>query len=94
MFRFLDKQTLAYTLGHLQQVHLFDVIYNAERRHRALPGRVTPLQAWEATPKADPQGWSGHSGGTSCSVAEHEHGGVPQSAVVFGPVGDLMLQPD
>ena len=30
------------------------MIYNTERPHQALPGRITPLQAWEATPKADP----------------------------------------
>ena len=32
----------------------FDVIYNTERPHQGLPGRVTPLTAWEATPKTDP----------------------------------------
>ena len=35
-------------------VDTFDRIYNIERPHQGLPGRVTPLRAWEATPKADP----------------------------------------
>ena len=28
--------------------------YNTQRPHQGLPGRVTRLAAWEATPKADP----------------------------------------
>ena len=36
------------------QVDAFDLIYNTERPHQGLPGRVTPLTAWEATPKAEP----------------------------------------
>ena len=41
--------------GELQaQVDAFDHIYNTERPHQGLPGRITPLAAWEATPKADP----------------------------------------
>ncbi|WP_226862839.1 transposase [Mycolicibacterium baixiangningiae] len=35
------------------QVDEFDRIYNTERPHQGLPGRVTPLTAWQATPKAD-----------------------------------------
>ena len=55
LFRFLDKQPIASTLAELQeQVDRFDVIYNTERPHQALPGRITPQQAWDATPKADP----------------------------------------
>lgn len=55
LFRYLDKQPLAETLDELQaQVDAFDHIYNTERPHQGLPGRVTPLAAWEATPKADP----------------------------------------
>lgn len=55
LFRWLDKQPLAGTLEQLQdQVDRFDVIYNTERPHQALPGRVTPALAWHATPKADP----------------------------------------
>jgi putative transposase len=53
LFRYLDKQPLAEALADLQiQVDAFDRIYNTERPHQALPGRVTPLTAWEATPKA------------------------------------------
>ena len=53
LFRYLDKQPLAETLEQLQaQVDAFDHIYNTERPHQGLPGRVTPLTAWEATPKA------------------------------------------
>lgn len=55
MFRYLDKQPLAGTLAQLQeQIDRFDVIYNTERPHQALPGRITPQQAWNATPKATP----------------------------------------
>ena len=54
LFRYLDKQPLAESLAELQaQVDAFDHIYNTERPHQGLPGRVTPLTAWEATPKAD-----------------------------------------
>lgn len=55
LFRFLDKQPLASTLEELQgQVDAFDTIYNAERPHQSLPGRITPQQAWEATPVVAP----------------------------------------
>jgi transposase InsO family protein len=55
LFRYLDKQPLAESLAELQdQVDAFDHIYNTQRPHQGLPGRVTPLVAWEATPKADP----------------------------------------
>jgi len=54
LFRYLDKQPLAETLAELQaQVDAFDHIYNTERPHQGLPGRVTPLAAWEATEKAE-----------------------------------------
>ncbi|HYH72365.1 MAG TPA: IS481 family transposase, partial [Nocardioides sp.] len=55
LFRYLDKQPLAESLAQLQvQVDAFDRVYNTERPHQALPGRVTPLTAWEATAKAEP----------------------------------------
>ncbi|MGL3151889.1 integrase core domain-containing protein, partial [Microbacterium sp. A82] len=55
LFRWLDHQPLADTLKELQaQIDRFDHIYNTERHHQSLPGRITPLQAWEATPKAAP----------------------------------------
>ena len=54
LFRYLDKQPMAATLGELQaQVDEFDRIYNTERPHQGLPGRITPLTAWEGTPTAD-----------------------------------------
>lgn len=54
LFRYLDKQPLASTLAELQaQVDTFDRIYNTERPHQGLPGRVTPQVAWEATQKAE-----------------------------------------
>ncbi|MGJ9420904.1 integrase core domain-containing protein [Aeromicrobium sp. CF3.5] len=53
LFRYLDKQPLADTLEELQaQVDQFDHIYNSERPHQGLPGRVTPQTAWNATVKA------------------------------------------
>lgn len=55
LFRYLDKQPLADTLAELQaQVDAFDCIYNTQRPHQGLPGRITPLAAWEATPTAEP----------------------------------------
>ncbi len=55
LFRYLDKQPLAATLGQLQaQIDAFDHVYNTQRPHQGLPGRITPLAAWEATPQADP----------------------------------------
>jgi putative transposase len=54
LFRYLDKQPLAETLTGLQaQVDAFDHIYNTQRPHQALPGRITPKAAWDATDKAD-----------------------------------------
>lgn len=55
LFRWLDKQPLAATISELQeQVDTFDVIYNTERPHQGLPGRITPQQAWDAVPVAEP----------------------------------------
>ncbi len=55
LFRYLDKQPLAESLADLQaQVDAFDHTYNTQRPHQGLPGRITPLAAWQATPKADP----------------------------------------
>lgn len=55
LFRYLDTQPLAESLNELQtQVDAFDHIYNTVRPHQGLPGRVTPLTAWEATPKTEP----------------------------------------
>ena len=55
LFRYLDKQPIAESLAQLQaQVDAFDHIYNTQRPHQGLPGRITPLAAWQATPKADP----------------------------------------
>lgn len=54
LFRYLDKQPLAANLAELQaQVDAFDHIYNTDRGHQGLPGRVTPRTAWEATAKAE-----------------------------------------
>jgi transposase InsO family protein len=55
LFRWLDKQPLAPSLTQLQtQVEQFDHIYNTQRPHQGLPGRVTPQTAWLTTPKAEP----------------------------------------
>lgn len=55
LFRWLDTQPLAATIGELQeQVNRFDVVYNTQRPHQGLPGRLTPQQAWDATPVAEP----------------------------------------
>ena len=55
LFRWLDKQPLAATVTELQeQVDRFDLIYNTERPHQGLPGRLTPQAAWDATEVAEP----------------------------------------
>lgn len=55
LFRWLHKQPLADSIATLQaQVDAFDIIYNTERPHQGLPGRITPRQAWDATAVADP----------------------------------------
>ena len=54
LFRYLDKQPLADTLAELQtHVDAFDHLYNTDRPHQGLPGRVTPITAWQATDKAE-----------------------------------------
>jgi transposase InsO family protein len=54
LFRYLDKQPLAADLTQLQaQIDTFDHIYNTQRPHQGLPGRVTPQTAWQATAKTD-----------------------------------------
>ncbi|WP_445260462.1 integrase core domain-containing protein [Pseudarthrobacter raffinosi] len=54
LFRWLDKQPLAATHHELQEmVDRFDLIYNTERPHQGLPGRITPRQSWDATAVAD-----------------------------------------
>jgi transposase InsO family protein len=46
LFRWLDKQPLAETIKELQaQVDRFDAVYNTERSHQGLPGRITPQRA-------------------------------------------------
>ncbi|WP_051053742.1 IS481 family transposase [Leucobacter salsicius] len=55
LMRWLDKHPLARDLVELQAlVDEFDAIYNTERPHQGLPGRITPLQAWNATEVAAP----------------------------------------
>ena len=55
LMRYLHTQPLARSLTELQtQVDAFDHIYNTQRPHQGLPGRMTPQQAWDATAKADP----------------------------------------
>lgn len=54
LFRWLDKQPLAQSHVELQaQVDRFDQIYNTERPHQGLPGRITPQQSWDATAVAE-----------------------------------------
>jgi putative transposase len=53
--RFLRARPPATSIEQLQGlVDEFDDRFNTERGHQALPGRITPLQAWHATPKAPP----------------------------------------
>ena len=55
LLRYLDKQPPAESIADLQaRVDAFDHIYNTQRPHQGPPGRITPQQAWDATPVADP----------------------------------------
>jgi len=50
LFRYLDQQPLAASIAELQdQVDRFDLVYNTQRPHQGLPGRITGQQAWDAT---------------------------------------------
>ncbi|WP_308505106.1 integrase core domain-containing protein, partial [uncultured Actinomyces sp.] len=50
LLRYLDQQPLADSIAELQeQVDRFDHIYNTQRPHQGLPGRITGQQAWDAT---------------------------------------------
>lgn len=54
LFKWLGKQPMASSIDELQElVDRFDVIYNTERTHQSLPGRITPQQAWDLTPVAE-----------------------------------------
>jgi transposase InsO family protein len=54
--RWLGQQPAARTLAELQtQLDAFRLEYNEDRPHRAL-GRITPAEAYAATPKAHPAG--------------------------------------
>jgi transposase InsO family protein len=54
LFRWLHKQPLADSLQQLQeQLDEFDHVYNTQRPHQGLPGRVTPQHAWDTTAKAE-----------------------------------------
>ncbi|OIH82189.1 hypothetical protein BLJ79_19845 [Arthrobacter sp. UCD-GKA] len=45
---------MAQSQAELQsQVDGFDHIYNTERSHQGLPGRITPQQSWDATALAE-----------------------------------------
>ena len=51
--RYLRARPASATIQELQAlVDDYDRRYNTERGHQALPGRITPLQAWNATPVA------------------------------------------
>lgn len=55
LFRWLNAQPMAATIQDLQdQVDQFDLIYNTDRPHQGLPGRITPRESWDATPVAEP----------------------------------------
>lgn len=50
LFKWLGKRPLADSIADLQKlVDQFDELYNTQRPHQGLPGRVTPQQAWDAT---------------------------------------------
>lgn len=51
LFRCFAKQLFADSLDQQEQV---GQIYNIERPHQGLPGRITPQQAWVETPTVAP----------------------------------------
>jgi len=54
LHKYLNKREPAATIAELQaHVDSFDAYYNTEREHQALP-RLTPQEAWDATPVATP----------------------------------------
>jgi len=54
LLKYLNAHPLAPSLDELQaQLDAFDAYYNTEREHQALP-RMTPQEAWDATPVATP----------------------------------------
>lgn len=51
--QWLNKHEAPRDLTELQDLlEAFEIVYNTQRHHQALPGRITPEQAWLATPKA------------------------------------------
>lgn len=55
LFQYLNAQPMAATLAELQaQVDAFDHLYNNERPHQGLPGRITPMTAYRSTAKVEP----------------------------------------
>lgn len=53
--QWLARHPTAATIDQLQaMVDTFDHIYNTQRPHQALEGRMTPQQAWDATTPATP----------------------------------------
>jgi putative transposase len=51
---FLNKRPPAATMGLLQShIDVFDRYYNTEREHQSLPPGTTPIEAWNATAKAE-----------------------------------------
>ncbi|MGP5599615.1 IS481-like element ISAar28 family transposase [Glutamicibacter arilaitensis] len=55
LFKWLKKQPFATDLAQLQaQLDVFDHAYNTQRGHQSLEDRMTPQEAWDATPAAEP----------------------------------------
>jgi hypothetical protein len=53
--RWLDTKPIAESIEQLQgYVDELDFYYKTQRPHQGLPGRITPQQAWDATPVAEP----------------------------------------
>lgn len=51
--RWLDAREFAVDLDQMQALlEEFEDLYNTRRPHQSLAGRITPRQAWDATPKA------------------------------------------
>lgn len=55
LFKWLKKRPFATDLVQLQaKLDVFDQAYNTQRGHQSLEERMTPQEAWNATPVAEP----------------------------------------
>lgn len=73
---------MAHNHAELQaQVDQFDLIYNTERPHQGLPGRITPQQSWDATEVAEAPRPAPISNLPQASAPDSEPGSIAQHRI-------------